>query len=524
MNKLYDNKKWHLAINLAAQAVAFLVNILISFFLTPYIVENVGREAYGFVALANNFVSYAQIITTALNSMASRFVTIEIHRKNKEQVNRFVSSILIANIVISIVLIIPFAICLCSVRTLVDTPALIGDVTVLWAFIFMNFLISLIGNIFSIATYACNRLELSNLRLIEANLLKCAVLLAAYVFLTPHVWYIGFSSMVFTVYSLVKNIKYTKRLLPDMQIQIRYFDFEKIKMLVLSGIWNSISSLGNILTNGLDLLITNLLISAAAMGTISISKTVPTYILSLFSSLSNVFQPGITIAYAKHDFEGMKKQLIQAIMILGMIACIPMAILFAYGEVFFQLWVPSQDADVLQKLAIVGCLEFPLVLSMEPMWGIFTAVNKIRQSALVVFFKAVTGLGTTFIVLQFCSSDLQRMFVICGITSLFNILMSLTFLPLYGAYCLHLKWYTFYSPMFKNVFSVGIITTVSIQIRFLLRPDSWFELVLAGVLTSILALVLNYFLLFYGKSNEDIVLIKKLQMKIMSIKNKIQHK
>lgn len=513
MDTLKENKKKHLAINLTAQAVAFLVNILISFLLTPFIVENVGREAYGFVALANNFVSYAQIITTALNSMASRFVTIEIHRKNEEQVNSFVSSILIANIVISIVLVVPFAICLGSVSKLVDTPALIGDVTLLWSFIFMNFLISLIGNIFSIATYACNRLELSNLRLIEANLLKCVVLLVAYVFFTPHVWYVGLSSMVFTLYSLAKNISYTKKLLPQIQIRRKYFDLKKIKMLVLSGVWNSVSSLGNILTNGLDLLITNLLISAAAMGTISISKTVPTYILSLFSSLSNVFQPGITIAYAKNDYEGIKKQLIQAIMVLGMIACIPMAILFAYGEIFFSLWVPSQDARLLQLLAIVGCLEFPLVLSMEPMWGIFIAVNKIRQSALVVLLKSVTGLGVTFLILQFCNSDLQQMFVICGVTSIFNIIMSLTFLPLYGAYCLKLSWYTFYGPMFKNVLSVGIMTGISIAIKQILMPDSWGKLIVAAGITSILALILNYFLLFYGKSKEEFDIFEKTKKK-----------
>lgn len=86
-----DNKR--LAINIIANIIAFAVNFVISFFLTPYIVETVGKEAYGFVSLGNNFVNYASLITVALNSMASRFITIEIQKRIMiVQVNIFLLS------------------------------------------------------------------------------------------------------------------------------------------------------------------------------------------------------------------------------------------------------------------------------------------------------------------------------------------------------------------------------------------------------------------------------------------------
>ena len=50
-----------LLINMTAQIVAFVVNFAINFFLTPFILDNVGREAYGFVSLGNNFVNYASL-------------------------------------------------------------------------------------------------------------------------------------------------------------------------------------------------------------------------------------------------------------------------------------------------------------------------------------------------------------------------------------------------------------------------------------------------------------------------------
>lgn len=59
-------------INLIASLVSFGINLAINFFLTPYLIRTLGTESYGFIGLANDFVQYAGIITSALNVMAGR--------------------------------------------------------------------------------------------------------------------------------------------------------------------------------------------------------------------------------------------------------------------------------------------------------------------------------------------------------------------------------------------------------------------------------------------------------------------
>ena len=59
-----------MSINIIASIVSFAVTIGINFFLTPYLVEELGSDAYGFIGLANNFVQYGTIITMALNSIS----------------------------------------------------------------------------------------------------------------------------------------------------------------------------------------------------------------------------------------------------------------------------------------------------------------------------------------------------------------------------------------------------------------------------------------------------------------------
>ena len=69
-----------LAINMIFSVIAFVLNLGISFFITPYITNQFGSEAYGFVKLANDFSSYASLFSIALNSMASRYLMLELSR------------------------------------------------------------------------------------------------------------------------------------------------------------------------------------------------------------------------------------------------------------------------------------------------------------------------------------------------------------------------------------------------------------------------------------------------------------
>ena len=66
-----------------------------------------GAEAYGFVKLANDFASYGSLVTLALNSMASRFIMLKNEQGDKEAARSYYTSITIANVILSLVLLLP---------------------------------------------------------------------------------------------------------------------------------------------------------------------------------------------------------------------------------------------------------------------------------------------------------------------------------------------------------------------------------------------------------------------------------
>lgn len=479
-------------INMIAQIISFVISMGISFFLTPIIIKTVGKEAYGFVGLANNFVSYISIIVSALNSMTSRYITIHIHRNEYEEANKYFTTVLFSNVLISILLIAPITLIICRLHKIIQVPTNISiDVKILWGLIFGNFIIDLITSIYGSCTYVQNRLDISAKRTIESKVLKVIVLLILFSLFKPHIFYVGIASFISCIYCAVFSMYYTTKLLPQIKIRRKYFDFYKIIELVSAGIWNSIGKISSVLTDGLDLLIVNLFIGSAAMGSVSVAKTVPSLILSVFGMLAGVFMPQLNISYAKNDFDDMKQQVTSSIKMLGMVACIPVSCLYAYGDIFFSLWTPSEDSTLLHWLAIASAAEFPFILMLEPIWNVFTVTNKIKYSTLFLIANSFAGIILTLISLRFVNDLTMKMFVVVGISSLLAIVRAWTFMPMYSAKCMRMKAVEFYKPIIKNTVALAVVTTLSIGVRCAFEINTWLKLIFAFLITGMIALTIN---------------------------------
>ncbi len=485
-----------LGINIIAQLLAFVVNIGIGFFLTPYIIKTVGGTAYGFVGLANNFVSYVQILVTALNSMAGRFIAISFYKEDYENVKRYYTSVLFANLFISLVLSIPCTLLLVFIDKVVDVPAsIIFDVRVLWALIFGAMLVSIIGSIFNNAAYVKNRLELVSLRTIESNVLRALILVGSFSLLFPKVWYVGLATFISGVYVVFVNMYYTKKLMPMVTIKHKYFDFSKIKELVASGIWNSIAQLGNVLSTGLDLLITNLFVGADPMGIVAISKTIPTYVQSLFVTVASVFAPQLTISFAKDDKDGMKSQLLFAMKLMALFASIPVSFILVFGKAFYGRWTPTQNADTLALLTIVTVLEYPISLIVYPLQNIFATLNKVKILSIITVIFALLSCGSVFILLQFTTDILLKMLIVVGVSTVFNIIKNGIILPIYCSKLLDISFGYFGKEILKSVFSTLVITLVVYAFSLIFTPNTWVKLIIAVLFVVAFGFAVNYMLI-----------------------------
>lgn len=501
------NEKKRLAINLTAQIMAFAVNMGVSFVVTP-IIEEISTELSGFVTLANNFITCAQIVVSALNTMASRFITIHIHKKEEEQANEYFSSIFFGNLMMACVLLIPMLTLIICVDKLFQVPELyVTDIRILWFFLFANFYVSIVGSVFEVATYCKNRLDLTSVRTIHAEIIRVVFLVVAYYFFPKYIWYIGVASLLHTTYRTLSNIQFTRRLLPEIHIKKQYFQWKKVWELISLGLWNSLTRLSQVLLDELDVLISNIFIGATAMSALSNAKYVPTAISGLMGTIVGVFSPQITIAYAKGD----KKQLVEIIKssnrIMIFMMSIPIAFVTAYGDIFFSLWLTERDPHEMHRLALLGMGVLYVSMSIQVLYHVFIITKKVKANSIVMIVSGVLSTTIVFILLETTNLGL---YAIAGVSTVLGLLRNLIFTPIYASKCLELKWTTFYSDIFTGLFSIASISLVAFASRLVFTIDSYLSLIGVGVLVGIVALIMNFFIIL-KKDDRKLVLDKVLR-------------
>lgn len=510
------NKK-RMAINMVANVIGLMVTFGISFLLTPFIVKNIGSEAFGFVSLANNFVSYGQIATAALNSMASRFVTIKIYENDLEGANRYFSSVVIANIFIAMILVIPSVLIVIFINVIVNVPTkVLLDVRILWSLLFANFLMDIIGNMYSVATFAKNRLDLSARKNIESNLIKVIILIATFIFLKPSVWYIGLATCMASIYFIAANIKYTRILLPEIKYERNNFSIQAVKEIASAGIWNSFTALSRILLEGLDLIIVNIFIGPAEMGTLAIAKTIPGAISSFVSTVQAVFVPNFMEFYAKKNIKGLLKEIETAIKIVSIFSSIPIVFLLVYGEVFYKLWVPTQDAALVHKLSVLTIGVLIVTAPLNPLYSIYTVTNKIKVESISVFIQGALSTILVFFLLIILPENLIRgngiqlgLYIVAGVSTFWGVIRALTFSPIYAARCLKVPWYTFYKMIFKVYISMAALFGMSILTKLVLCKCNWVSLSVSAIVSSVISLIINIMIILNKEERRKLLKMVK---------------
>lgn len=497
--------KKRLAINMSAQLLVFVINLGISFVLTAVIDSSID-DAYGFTKTANDLVTWAQIVVSALNTMASRFITIQLHKKDDQGANEYFSSVFFANLMMAGIFLIPAICVVLFLNHLFQVPGtILRDVQLLWSFVFLNFFVSIITSVFGVTTYSLNRLELTSIATIVSELVRVTILFVTYRFFPAHLWYVGLGSVAATLIVAIANGGFTRRLLPQIRIHRKYFRWAKVRELISLGAWNSVTRLGQVLLDGLDTVIANIFINAAAMNSLSIAKQIPTMLSSLMGTVVGVFTPSITIAYAKGDKEELLGIIKSSNRIMIFMMSIPIAFVVAYGRAFFALWMSwRDDQELLYRLAVLSMAVLFVSASIQVLYHVFIITKKVKVNSVVMVGSGAVTTAIVFVLLR--TTDLG-LYAIAGVSTVIGLLRNLTFTPIYAAKCLELRWNYFYGDIGMGLVSIVSIYVLGVVSQLLFPIHSWLGLMVVGCCTGVLALGVN-FLIVLRKSERDMIFQK----------------
>lgn len=325
----------------------------------------------------------------------------------------------------------------------------------------------------------------------NSQVLKAVIIFGLFGLLKPSVHYAGIAKLVTAIYVAFMSLRYKKIFLPEIRVIKKDISMESLKEIIRSSIWNTVQRTGLILLSGLDLLIANIFLGATQMGMLALAKTVPGVIVSMAGTITSVFAPTLTIYYAKSELENLKRELKKSMKILGVLLVIPLSLLIVFGMDFFRLWVPSQDARVLHILSILTIFGLVFTSGVQALYNIFTITDRLKVPAILIVISGIISTGTVFILLH---TTRLGIYAVAGVSSLINHARNMLFTVPYGAKYLNLKWNTFFPEVFFSIISVILLSATGLLIRSIIPVNSWTDLAVAAVITSLIGFVINMYI------------------------------
>lgn len=484
----------HILNTIFISGIGVVISYLINLFLTSYITESLGIEAYGFVTLSKTFVGYAGMITIALTSFIVRYISVSYHAHNLDDANSYFSSSITACIFLCAILAAIAGAAIFELEYLINIPdELVTPVKILFVFIFASFFVTTISSPYTAAAFIKNKLDIIGIFKIVSYLIEAGILVLLFYLYVPNVWFVGLGSFCAAATLLFGNLFLTRRYTPELKFDKRLVALKRIKNLLSNGIWNSLNQLGNELNSGLDLLISNLMLSSLATGQISVAKSIGMIFSTLNTTLAQPFQPGLLKAYSEKNTEKLMQEIRKTMRISGYFSAVCLAGFVALGRLYMSLWLPGQDYEYLYILSVVN-IGFNLTAGvMQPIYFINTLTLKNKVPCIVTICGGAVNVAAMYLLLKY--TELGAISIVVT-TTVIMLCINLFFNPIYSAKCLGVKPTMFYAAIMRHILAVLVLIWIFAGVERLLTPHSWSSLlgtavVMAGIALPIYAVIVG---------------------------------
>jgi O-antigen/teichoic acid export membrane protein len=496
-----SNSKKQFIINIASNGILFTANILFGLWMIPYMITNLGVAIYGLIPLATSVTAYLDLFTLALTGSVGRFLTIEIQRGDYGSANRVFNTALFAALIIGAA-IIPFLVVLILfLPTIFNIP--IGqerNSQLLFFAVMMSFIVSAVQSVFSVPSWAKSRFDLRNAITINSLAIRVIIIVTFFLNSKPEVWQVGFAILCSSIFVLIGNISLSKYLASYLKINRLDFDLSRLSEILKMGGWLVINQVGTHLFLHIDLIVINLILGSEMAGKYGSILLFSFLLRNLAGMISGVLSPNIMTKYAVNDLKGIIRISKQSIKLLGLTLSIPIGMICGMSRPFLSLWLGREFLD-LSGLLILLTAHLSINLAVLPLFGIQTALNKVRIPGIVTFIMGLLNLILAILFVSF--TDLNIMGVaLAGAIVLTT--KNAIFTPLYSSYIQKVSWRTYILPIVFAIFSTALVGVASYFVTIFFVIETWYDIVFIGSLFLISIILLQY---FFVLDTEDRALI-----------------
>lgn len=436
------------ALNLTFNIASMAVSMGLSFWITPYLTNSIGSEAYGLIPLTQQFINYLTVITVSITSISGRFFSIARRRGSQREAQEYFSSTLYATVIVCALLLVPFIVSVFAIDKIINIPdGFLRDVQKTQVIFIAVFLITFITSAFNDGPFSENKLFYTSGINIINILTKTVVTVSLCLCFQPKIWFVSVGVLIGAAVALILSVLAFKRLIPDVRISLK--PHNRVREILSSGIWISVSEIGVILFLQIDLFVSNHFVPLQEAGEYAVVLQLPTILRTFSGSIISIFVPVVVGLFAQGKMDEMKAYVNNAVKYTGIVLSLPIGILCGLGGTLLSLWINPDFAKYQLVLSILT-IHLSINLSVQTVTSIQTAMAKLKIPAFVTLIMGCVNFGLACLFAGPFKMGVLGIAVAGGIVLTCK---NLLFTPIYVAHITGSKWYTYFLGVVKPFFT-----------------------------------------------------------------------
>ena len=491
--------------NILANQMGFLVSVVVTFFLSPFVVHSLGDVRYGVWALIVSLTGNYGLLTFGIQGAMTRYIAHAAATDDRERVNEYFNSAMLFLLSsATLVIVIGLCVALLIEHIFVLPVDLIREAK--WACILVTFSVA---GAFGFTAFDCiliahQRFQITNTLGILMTLVRAAIT----IYLLKNGYDIIALAALSTGLSILNGtilITAIKRFYPWIELSLQCIKPNRIKELINYGYKSFIIAISISLIYQFDLIVIGIYFSPAKIATYSFASTLITYLTQFVSSISRTFGPYATELYAKGQNEELRKLFINASRSMYILGGLIVAGCITYGKDFYTLWLGPNYAE---SAVILSILVIPHFFSTGAKVGssLLTSMAMIGPLAISTICEGLFNLILSIV--------LVKHYGLIGVaigTLVPNVINNGLWLPLYIFRTLNMQLKIYFSSIMPGIMIGTVLYFIGYFLRNILIPETWtiFTLnITIVILFFIICISLLYPLTRYLFSRFQILILK----------------
>lgn len=482
------NKK-QLSKNLIFSLLSIVMSIIQSIWFIPFIIQKIGAEAYGYIAVIMVIINFSTIISIAITSMSSRFITIEMKKNNVLEANYYFNSVLASVIAISILLLLSFMIVIYNITFFIDvSPIYVEEVQKLFLISGLSLILSILSTPFLSSLYYNNKIYIMYLFTTLNYVFKIILPVLLLHFEKIPLWGMSLGGLIIDVLAFVYYFSSYKKHLPNVKVNLKYTRVFNIVKILQSGIWISITKAGSVMLTSIGTYLSNILVGVILSGIYATILQLQTLISIMVTAIVSTFIPNMYHFYASNDIEKLIKYAKTCIRFLSIPLGIISGGIIIYGANFMTLWL-GESYYSFSTLIFLTIISLPFSLPAEILNQLNITINRVKTPAVITL---VFGLGNVILVWLLTYIFNLGIYGIAGSQLITTIIRGFVFFPVYTATQLKIPAKSFMKEILlcPAVMLITIITSVCVN--SFINSGTWEGLIVNAIMVSIVTCLVLY--------------------------------